>query len=73
MHKFVHIVARWPFWIVAQSLVVARCEFCAQRGAGVAAMWPFWIVTWSFAVAKLQRVANSPSATMQLQAGKLLP
>ena len=21
-------VVRWPFWIVARSLVVARCELC---------------------------------------------
>ena len=25
-------VVRWPSWIVARSLVVARCEFCARSG-----------------------------------------
>ena len=29
-------VARWQFWIVTWSPVVARCEFCEQSGL---ALW----------------------------------
>ena len=30
--KWAGVVARWPFWIVTWSPVVARCEFCEQSG-----------------------------------------
>ena len=56
--------------------VVSHCgavRILCRKWAAVVALWPFWIVTWSFAAAKPQKVANNPSAAMQLQAGKLLP